>query len=295
MRLPQTRQRGRGGFTLIEMIVVIAIIAILVALTAASALKFLRKGPEIQNRNDTSQLTTAIGAFKTKFGFYPPSQIKLCFLTSQYGNQQLDIDSQAVLTQMFPRCSTTWANNGIMWVPNLNQTGPVTLEGEECLVFFLGGWEQTSGATHLCVGFSTNPTSPMDTSDMNHRIGPFYQFEGSRLAVSPVQGHQANPILVYNDPYGTPYAYFSSFRTRNGFNRYPTGDCLTLGVSPYQDTQSTFYNPETIQIISAGANKKFGAGGPNPVWTPATAAQVNAGNGIDDMTNFYDSLMGVTP
>jgi general secretion pathway protein G len=287
MRLPQTRKRGRGGFTLVEMIVVVAIIAILVALTAATALKFLRKGPEIHNRSDMTQLTTAIGTFKTKFGFYPPSRIKLCGLSSQYGNSQLDLDSQAVLTQMFPRCSSTWANPGINWCPGSANPGGVTLEGEECLVFFLGGVQATNSGNNLCVGFSTIPTSPMDTSDMKNRIGPFYQFEGSRLVASPT----GNQVFVYNDPYGTPYVFFSSFRTRNGYNRYGGTDCPTLNVSPYQDTASTYYNPETVQIVSAGANKQFGAGGQ---WSPANAYAIGS-QGADDMSNFYESLMGVSP
>jgi hypothetical protein len=275
-----------------------------VSLTAATALKFLRKGPEIQNRSDITQLTTAIGAFKTRFGFYPPSQIKLCYNSGQYlprpanwTGAWIDDDSQAYLTQMFPRCSTTWSTvgSGINWVQNLNTTGTVTLEGEECLVFFLGGVQQSSGNENLCVGFATDPSNPMSTTDMNNRIGPFFQFGGSRLVVSPVAGHQANPVLVYNDPYGTPYAFFSSYRTRNGFNRYGSTDCPTLGVSPYYNTVNNvtqYYNPESVQIISAGANKQFGAGNQ---WTPATASQINAGNGADDMSNFYDLLMGITP
>jgi prepilin-type N-terminal cleavage/methylation domain-containing protein len=292
MKLPRTRRAGRGGFTLIEMMVVIAIIAILVALTAATALKFLRKGPEIENRTNISQLTTAIGAFKTKFGFYPPSRIKLCALTTGYGNTQLDLDSQLVLSTMFPRCSSTWSTTGINWCPGCANAGGVTLEGEECLVFFLGGVQVSNNGANLCVGFSVNPTSPMDTTDMNNRIGPFYQFEGSRLVTSPT----GNQVFVYNDPYGTPYAYFSSFKTRNGYNRYGTSpsDCQTLGpgLLPYQDTATpTYYNPESVQIISAGGNKLFGAGG---VWTPANAGQIGA-NGVDDMSNFYSYLMGVSP
>jgi prepilin-type N-terminal cleavage/methylation domain-containing protein len=297
MRLPRTRPAGRGGFTLIEMLVVVAIIAILVALTAATALKFLRKGPELQTRNDISQLTTAVGTFKTKFGFYPPSRIRLCQFTSQYGNNgtnQLDADSQLVLSTMFPRCSSTWSSTGINWCTGSGNGAPnsggVVLEGEECLVFFLGGVESGPNGSK-CVGFSTIPTSPMDTSDMNNRIGPFFQCDGSRLVNSPT----GNSVYVYNDPYGTPFAFFSSGKTRNGYNRYGSSDCGTLGVSPYQDTTTpTYYNPESVQIISAGANKQFGAGGV-PVWTPATASQINAGNGADDISNFYDLLMGVSP
>src|SRR5262249_38105214 len=162
---------------------------------------------------------SAVGNFKTKFGLNPPSRIKLCSLESQYNTtQQLDVDSLAFMKHMFPRCDTTWATTGINWLPNLNQSpNGVTLEGEECLVFFLGGVQTNAGGTNGCLGFSTTPTSPMDTSDPKNRIGPFAQFQSTRLVMGP-----SGAAFMYNDPYGTPYAFFSSYKTRNGYNRYGT-------------------------------------------------------------------------
>ena len=47
----------RSAFTLIELLVVIAIIAILAALLMGGVMVVLRKGPEVQTRNDILQIS----------------------------------------------------------------------------------------------------------------------------------------------------------------------------------------------------------------------------------------------
>jgi general secretion pathway protein G len=291
------------------MMIVIAIIAILMALTAAAVLRFVGKGREVAARNDVHQLALAMEAFKTKFGAYPPSRIHLCYNTSFYGNSQLDTDSLNFMRQMFPRCyDPIWSgqNSGIQWGPNVtagNANG-VILEGDQCLVFFLGG-QQVNGQ---CIGFSANPQNPCDGGT---GIGPFYEFSNSRLNSS-----RPNGFFIYLDAFGKqPYAYFSSYKSRNNYNRYynaqtnPTSDCNTLGVWPYADPSNTYYNPSTFQILCAGADTTFGQGTnltttpppPPPTWTPGngptsgTMLPMDSNNrlaGLDDISNFYDLLMG---
>src|SRR5206468_4707691 len=109
----------------------------------------------------------------------------------------------------------------------------------------------------------------------------------------------ANPIdgfPSYFDGYGrTPYAYFSSYKGSNGYNRYInysnpylplvpgspiTSDCQALyqysrsAFAPFPYAQSGMYaapqgvpgatpnylQPQTYQIISAGKNQFFGNG-----------------------------------
>src|SRR5262245_19033509 len=79
-----------------------------------------------------------------------------------------------------------WATGGIDWNGNggidaPNGGGDVILEGDQCLVFFLGGIPDNLSAVPNCRGFSTNPANPAAaTSD---RIGPFYEgFTAGRLA-----------------------------------------------------------------------------------------------------------------
>ena len=104
------------------------------------------------------------------------------------------------------------------------------------------------------LGFSSKPGQP--TAVGGDRLGPFYQqFQGSRLQKG------ANGFFSYLDPYGTPYAYFSSYKCPNGYNRYGGSDCV--GVAPYLRTTSplAFWNESSFQIISAGPDKTFGVGG----------------------------------
>jgi prepilin-type N-terminal cleavage/methylation domain-containing protein len=309
------RTAGRTAFTLIELLVVMAIIAILISLTAAAVFRFAWKGYEIQDRNDISQLSDAVGAFKTKFGAIPPSRVKLCFLSSQYTlTNQLDADSYQFMKHMFPRIEPTWGTSGIPWLQAWNSANagnppqPMTLEGEQCLVFFLGGKQTTVNGVNGCLGYSTNPNNPMGGGA--DTINPFFDFKSNRLL-----GDAATPFM-YANPYGktvaNAYAYFSSYKTRNGYNRYynaqnnPNSDCASLGVWPYLDPVGNYHNPETFQIISSGVDKQFGQGTnltitpTPPTWAPGMSSSgalyLSGSNtvkaGLDDMSNFSDKLLG---
>jgi len=102
------------------------------------------------------------------------------------------------------------------------------------------------------------------------------------------------------DPYKLPYAYFSSYKTTNGYNRYfstyNNSDCANLGVWPYYPTAGSgsappakYHNPKSFQIISAGKDNTFGCGTVNSSpWSPGNASREME----DDMSNFYDSALG---
>jgi type II secretory pathway pseudopilin PulG len=206
-------------------------------------------------------------------------------------------------------------------------TTEVTLEGEQSFVFFLGGING-SGTVN---GFSTDQTNPArhllvfptpTTVNTDDRIPPFFEFKSNRLIslsqlVLSLGGSPVglNDFYVYKDGYGkAPYAYFSSYKTANGYNRYylpnlgglpnpvaGTSDCQTLGVWPYAQSwgnSPVYLNAQTYQIISAGKDTNFGAGS-NPsllaTWTPANATAIypQGSAGYDDVANFYDRLLGV--
>src|SRR5262249_4093624 len=154
-----------------------------------------------------------------------------------------------------------------------------------------------------CLGFSTIPTNPSIPG--GERIGPFYTFETGRLAISPNAPAPPNPgppsarFFSFLDRYGTqPYAYFSSYKTTNGYNRYGTSDCLYLGVTPYAETPNRYHKADSFQIISAGVDGKWGAGSgvpPTLFWTPASASVFypDGTPGRDDQGSFYSSPLGV--
>jgi general secretion pathway protein G len=318
MRLKTTKTAGRVAFTLVELLVVLSIIILLVSLTAAAVLKFLVQGPTVTTRTEISQLETAIQNFLSNRKVdYIPSRIKLCKVpTGNNGydlSKQLDKDSYQYLHRIFPQLDDATWGNGIDWNGKGNANPSETLEGDQCLVFFLGGIPATNPNTSQ--GFSTNPRNPADLNSTANRIGPFYEFKSNRL-----RDLRGNGYFSYLDGFGkSPYAYFSSYKSRNGYNRYFTvdakSDCSALGVWPYAlgislDANGNgvvrYQKPDSYQIISAGNDNTFGSGTlltlvvqkKNPVTFPTGTGVFPPNNVVqlpaeakDDMSNFSPGVL----
>jgi hypothetical protein len=261
---------------------------------------------------EISWLGGAMHHFTTTMGpKYFPSKIKLCENFNSYGNTPLDLDSIAYLTSLYPRIrdphpetgAVVWEHPGIAWSGTAvvaDNPKIFVLEGDQCLVFFLGGIPASPTAPG-CLGWSTDPRDPAKLAQTTARKGPFFEFPCGRLKDRTGQGFHS-----FLDPYnkGLYYAYFSNYGTRNGYNdgtKYvavgqpPMSDCA--GVSgntlfPYYQAAGnppTYWNPTTCQIICAGADGAFGPGG---LWTPAIAGNI-AANGKDDQANSHGgNLMG---
>jgi general secretion pathway protein G len=364
MKLPRTHKTGRAGFTLVELVVVVLIIAILAALTATAVTALLGKGPAAKNRSEIGQLEMAVAAFHRDFGIdkqYFPSRFVLCENYSDYffnfgtpmqaSKSQLHTDSLNFLQTMFPKL---WKNNqnAINWKGYgvAGSVGERFLEGDQCLVFFLGGIPNPAapnGTGPGVLGFSRVASDPSTAG--GDRKGPYYEFDESRLALLPhaSSNFQTNDYFSYLDPYKqknpvlnnvygrndifNAYVYFSSYRVRNGYNRYfntkdETGaliqnsDCSTFAVWPYARTTGSngqYVYPAKFQIISAGADGVFAvgtnlnpaAGYPTLTWSPTTAEAYVSGKmpgtgkpnpntnpgdpyGKDDQANFYDEVLG---
>ncbi|MSU80221.1 MAG: prepilin-type N-terminal cleavage/methylation domain-containing protein [Gemmataceae bacterium] len=285
----------RPGFTLVEILVVIAIIAILAALVVGGVVSFMSKGPEIQTRNDLLQLSTALDKFYAKYKFYPPDQIKLCANYSQY-NVVADKASLAYIGTMWPNLgqftNVPWA--GSTAIP---ATG-IVLEGDQCLVFFLGG-PPVGSTPGLMGGFSLNPRDPISIAGGVDRER-FMDFDTGRLVNRPTVAYPTGhpfPSMFDRSDKRMPYVYFSSGRygydptTPNSAGGFTPAGILTNPVIPYRELllpPYNFHQKSRFQIISAGRDGLYGPGG---VWTQATAGSMSL-QGRDDMTSFYESKMG---
>jgi general secretion pathway protein G len=317
MKLRHHAER-RPGFTLVEMLVVLAIVVVLMSLIAGAVLYFTRVGPIIQAQTEISQLHHAVESFKQKYGIYPPSKIFLAnnlqdYLAAyQYYSNLNDTYNVAVINNSWPVTSNSMqylqrifpkmalppgppANMGqvtqltVDWTgqfdtsllaSNPNRWKGTFLEGDQCLVFFLGGMQTLSqpGNIPTCNGFASFAKNPTWMGNVANNYPPLYDFPSTRLTTVtrnyPKQ-FNVNPFFAYKDPYGTgsPYIYYSSYGTPNG---YLSPDCLSqVGPTSLQSMSSPYYevvspirqylNKNTFQIISAGADGDFGAGG---LWNP---------------------------
>jgi prepilin-type N-terminal cleavage/methylation domain-containing protein len=299
-----TRGSGssRSGFTLTELIIVIAIIAILVGLTTAAVMMGFRKADEVETRNDIQQLELAINAFKTHYNVKNiPSKLRLRENTADYYNPSAtppadpldDAYSVKYLTQIWPRrrggAFIDWDADGVV---NTNNPAVFDLEGDQCLVFFLGGIP-AAGPLPGVSGFSTDASNPAAHRGQSgagiSTAGPFFEFKNPRL----VALHPNSPrFYSYLDPYkSAPFAFFSA----TAGDDYRAADCLTIGAMPYKDLSGKFWNPRTFQIISAGFDGQFNppvAVPPEIVWPPPTGPATIPGSIQDNLTNFHTGLMG---
>jgi prepilin-type N-terminal cleavage/methylation domain-containing protein len=72
MNVNLTTRARRTAFTLVELMIVIGIIAVLAAMIFPAGAIIKRKAALGKARTELKQLELAIGAYKTKYGFYPP-------------------------------------------------------------------------------------------------------------------------------------------------------------------------------------------------------------------------------
>jgi prepilin-type N-terminal cleavage/methylation domain-containing protein len=291
----RTTRAGRGGFTLLEILIVLLIIGILVTMLLTGVNKVLQRVDETTTHADISGLSSAHGSARTEFNLeYIPS-----FLVLREDNNYTAVSPYSayyprtlqILERMFGKRlqlpvynaatntgGTDWNNDGTI------TQGDIILEGHHCLVFFLGGIPAPPGGTNACLGFAADPQFPaLASTPGKQRRGPFFEFKARRLIRDinpPVAGTgSGNGFYYYLDPYGKgPFAYFSSGRNGNDYcdagNTLLTRltDCPSLnnGISsqflyPYCSSISAtasppvqFVNPNGFQIISAGKDGLFG-------------------------------------
>lgn len=283
MILAQRQKIDRRAFTLIELLVVIAIIAVLVSLTAAAVMRFFAVGTRTANAHDMSQLQRALEEFKAKYHVYPPDQILLANTRSAYDSHPLGKKSFTYLSKIWPNLDF----NGLDWSGDgsLPASG-VVLEGDQCLVFFLGGIQSKS--PKACLGFSANPKSPTKLTANGNKLLPMYDFKAARL-----YQRGGSPFFSYLDAYaddantGKPYIYFSSGLAENAYNP----NYSQLGVKPYIRTTTPyiqFFSPKTFQLISAGEDLQFGPGGTYDPANPVVPQQA-----MDDVASFVGGGTGL--
>lgn len=279
----------RSAFTLIEMMVVILIIAILVTLLSSAVVQVLGKKPEVETRVEISELTVALQAFMNDYQLSDPPPSALILREDLAYNLTVPLEAQSAkfLQKVFGK--NLGAGGPIDWNGDGIQNGPWILEGEHCLIFYIGGIPnvaaQKSGSPAQPLGFNANNANPAAPQQPGQRRkGPYMDLPASRLVSSGNGGfvQLLDPWMLKTGP--SPYVYYSSQGIMNG---YSVADCQTVDTAgPYMTAPGQFTSPNTYQIISAGKDGRFGGG----LWNPTAGA---TGAGADDQANFSSTRLGI--
>ena len=322
--------RARPGFTLIEVVVVILILTVLAALLMPALTGAQRSARRAKAVAEITQLASALELFKSTYGIYPPSFIVLKENAEYDTSNADDAHSVRMLRRMWPNISINVNGSGShTW--NINRDGDtddtISLNGGECLVFFLGGVlgaQFSPSQSHLCrgIGFSKNPTNPFETSTSSSRHGPFFEFVGARLmdAEYDESAGSNEGMPEYEDVFagGVPLAYFSAYEgqgylpgnftwtgatawdykigslapvTYVGPNPYVMNTGSTGAVGSNPANAAAFWKERTYQIICAGEDGLFGGGG---CYNPNEAKGVGLADPADwdNLTNFVEGTLG---
>ena len=295
---PSKRQEfRRGGFSLVELIVVILIIAILIALLLPAIQGVRQSAIEGSVVTDIGSLEKAIAEFKLKYGIEPPSSIVLYEDPSGWSTPgALTQNSRATLRRIWPRYNFAPApppmgNTGVLVDINGDgdTTDVLTLNGAECLAFFLGGlFDSTTTSTgvteYVPIGFSANPQVPFSRATGRRDAPLLGDFPSSRLRDGNGNGMPEIYDPIVNQQ--LPYQYFSSYDGRGyqpaGYDgSFGTVDDEILGTgyptsssgaaypmqTVYMATATNPQKPRSYQIISPGVDGVFGVAPPSSVPT----------------------------
>jgi len=257
------RRSLRRGFTIVELFVVIAIILVIMALILPIIMLTMQVVDETKVCREVKLLDQACEQFKATFGRYPPGRIMICEdmrgyrkAIDQHLCQDRPVDdpthqkalaylasmSMEYLQSIFPGIDL---NAGHDW----NGDGDIDdrqyyLNGNEAMVFFLGGMRYGKGAIDTLgtnrsapLGFNTDKSQPTKKTT-GTRLGPYFEFDETRILYEVTNG--VPPGVTIASPSGGPIPEDWTIGVSSGFVRRP-GELFMGFFARYTDIWNTPY------------------------------------------------------
>jgi prepilin-type N-terminal cleavage/methylation domain-containing protein len=251
--------RVRSAFTLVELLVVIGIIAILAALVTPAVMRAQATARNAAIKAEIDMLHMAIMNYKNQYGSFPPCYDANPAAPLTSGN--ITSLAQKHLQRLFPRCLTVSGSTGQF-------AGSVPLTPANSLAAWLSG-------------YSDDPTNPLTASPKQK----LYDFDQSRLCST--DNASAAALLASRLVYfptgkpGSPYIYIVSGTAGSAYGtvaapspipvaatvylaKATTADPVALNFTTVSAerqvlaTGTTFFNPDSFQILCAGRDEQFG-------------------------------------
>jgi prepilin-type N-terminal cleavage/methylation domain-containing protein len=310
----QRHHHPRPAFTLIELLIVIAIILILMGLLLPAIMRVWGYVDEVRTSTEIKKLAEACDQFKNEHHMYPPARIilreRMDYQPNFGGNPNsrhsiMEQYSQTCIDTMFNGISNTpyagpapgrtiqqdladglwhdWNGNGIV------DNNPMFLEGEEALVYWLGGMRYGAITDRgPGRGFNRDMTKPT-INTTGERKGPYFEFDPKRITNNLDYVKNALPLNgvygsggwfpVYLDRYGVPYAYFSA--RGNSQNNYYHVDSAGVGGPPFTGDNNPLWLTDCARLtdqnpplgITPNPNPDLNFNTPTTIFVPYFQAQ----------------------
>jgi prepilin-type N-terminal cleavage/methylation domain-containing protein len=324
---------SRLAFTLIELLIVIAIIGILAGLVLNAVFNSIRQARVVAVVQDIKNLEKGIADFKLRHGVDIPSSIMLCEQSTGGDDTWSDTSgpnavgirrSRAIIQRIWPQFDFTYAQADTAGEHDINGDGDaddfLNLTGADCLVFFLGGMNNTY-TDRLCtagteieanrdddlagtaatpigwtpIGFSPNPRFPFSREGAT-RVGP-YEFDLTRF----IAGNSSMPNYLDTIPgQQLPYLYASATSSINDATpatdnngTYRPLDFNLVGAIEltdiYTQANNEPWNPKSYQLISPGFDFSYGDGG---VYNGEAITEADRPLERDNIANFSSGEFG---